>query len=255
MNIIHLLIWALTTSASASPDECHFTDVVAAEVRECVDGPAEESWDYLYVDDHGVIRMHEEFLAKFPLIATVMYQDVGGSADPAYDVAEDDVDDVNAIVEFIRFLVKFLIAAGDLGAAIELNGLTGTYTGTLGANGTTAPAVMYLQHDGPAVTGSMWVQGDLHLEGGICPDYDLSMIGFPINATETFDRYHAHLHTEREVDLFLFFNGTVGVDAHMELSQSDYQTLTATIELDVQSPCQDQTITATFLRDNAELGF
>jgi hypothetical protein len=99
------------------------------------------------------------------------------------DMNESDADETGRNLDWLRFLVRFLLAAAEAGSP-EVIQLNGAYEGSIRtADGSSsAPVTLQIYQAGRDVAGSMWLTEDtLELDGGLlCPSIRLpvSMIQF-----------------------------------------------------------------------------
>lgn len=254
-NRIHLsagllVLSLLPTAAVAAPDvECEFTEKVTAELRSCEEGPSEEAWGYLYEDEYGELALAKEYREEFTLINPILPEEVEDGGDPEYD--GESSGEEGQISKFFQALLDFLTILIALGGNYEdylqLIGLSGDYDGTFTANGTTATAMLHLEHDSQ-VEGAMWITSEgLVLDGGNCSDYEIPFGSLLVNATPS--AYNeAHGSTTRSVSVLGITSGTVDVTFDMYLSTVDHETLFGHIFIDAPWPCRDQTIQGQFTR-------
>ena len=228
---------------------CSFMDAHTQELRTCADGPSDASLQYLYEDEDGY-RVTPGYEALFDVSVDLDVSEMYTAHDEAYDHYADD-EDGNALLDLIRFLIDLLVGLGQYAEAIDAAGMTGTYGGTITNGTTTIPAILNLVHNGSDVRGGVFaLNGDLVLDGGACPDFHVPAAGLPVVATSgTNNRLWASGHTEREVDLLLFFNGTVEVDFDMRLNDSDYRTLTGNVYINTPLWCDNHHLTFNMVRD------
>jgi len=238
----------LPTVASAADIDCTFTDKVTSELRACEEGPSEESWGYLVEDEFGELELLPEYQEEFELIHPIEYGLVTDSGDPEYDEVSDG-GVLRELFEALLFLLKLLAAAGESHEEyIQNAGLSGDYDGVLSTNGTTATAMMHLDHNGNQVEGGVWILSEgLVLEGGICPDYAISFGGLNVNATSSAYNSAAG-QTTRSIDILGFSAMSVDVDFNMHLSTVDHETLWGDVVINAPFPCRDQIIHGEFTR-------
>jgi hypothetical protein len=239
-------------AAQAAESECHFTDVIAAEVRECEDGPAKASWSYLAKDKFGDLRLTKE-------VQQIKLFDLGqesmtGGGDPDYDSDSDEQSAFEQLFESLWTLLKLLVAlAGGYEQFLDDIGLTGEYDGRVwGPDGSTALAYLDLQHHGSEVHGTlMLLEESLVLDGGICGDFAVPMVALPVHAATT-GPFAAEGGTSREVGSDPF-GGTLDVTFEMSLETTEHRYLYGSLFIDVPWPCANQALTVQLTRRNDQL--
>jgi len=250
-----LLIFLISAPASGAPaEECSFTDAVSVEQRSCAEGPSEDSWSVLQVDDLGEITVDKEALGNTLGAWELPPEEVAVSEDPDYDGDSGDFDEW---FEAAWFLIRLLIAAGESYEGSDAYwsdvGLTGQYDGTLSVPNSSTPAWLTMQHSGGVIRGSIVTLSDsLEIDGGICGNFQVPVMSLPVRgaAPAPFD---ASGSTTRNLTLANVMWGTTDVDFDLMLDPVDHKTLTVEIHIDAPWPCADSKIDGSFTRRNDRL--
>lgn len=244
---ITALIGLITLSASAAPYKEHDQNAPLSPTSESK-SKSEEDLSILgfgFADDLELAPTKaSEFddLVAFPKESVPAVEDLD---EPGADVLSRAERDREALRKLFDGLLAVLQIFG--GLTVENVGMNGIYDGTLQAdNGSTAPAIIQLDHYGGDVSGTLWITDDtLSLDPGFfCKTVDVDASQFLFDAS-TPDGVVSAGQLQRNVSV-LGMSYTVDVDHRIERF-SDYEAY-ATLHIRTPFPCEDLTVTGTFYR-------
>ncbi len=270
-QLTHVMAVALSLSiaapAFAAPqeDECdkiysldHFMDCEKAKLI----AQKEAKTDY---DKYIFPLIHEEatkayawyaqwFVEKYGELELQTIDDmyIGTETIDAEEIVDEDVDNDDDW-EWLRFVIRFLIAAAENSLDIDDIAFNSVYDGTVysPSNQTSASAVLRLARapDSNDLTATLWVDQGLVADtswGFLCPDVAIPAGAFPFGARMTSD-WDAEGGITRNIKVPGFGTHSIGADFSLTLL-SNYDNLVGGIAIDAPFGCSDTTMTATFTR-------